>query len=214
VSDVHQQQTDPMSLLRQLFGPSKEEIWRQLCTQTGADYVEGGLWRGDKVQARVKEWIVTLDCYSVHSGKSHHHYTRIRAPFVNADGFRFLVYRAGIFTEIGKFMGMQDVEVGFADFDRDFVIRGTDESRLRQLFANEKVRTLLHEQPDVRFEVIDDEGWFGADFPEGVDELRFQVYGIIKDISRLKQLFELFAVTLDQLCAMGSAYQMTPKITL
>ena len=73
---------------------------------------------------------------------------------------------------------------------------------------------LLQSQRDVRFEVVDDEGWFGADFPEGTDELRFQASGIINEISRLKQLFELFAVTLDQLCAMGSAYLNSPEIEL
>jgi hypothetical protein len=203
-----------MSILRELFGPSKEEIWRQLSAEIGAKFVEGGFLRGAKVQARVKQWNVTLDIYTVSTGRSTHHYTRLRAPFVNADGFRFQIYRAGIFSDLGKRLGMRDIEIGYPDFDRDFVIKGNDEQRLRQLFSYEKIRTLLQEQPDVRFEVVDDEGWFGADFPQGVDELRFQVSGIIKDLHLLKQLFELFAVTLDQLCMMGSAYLSEPNVEL
>jgi len=203
-----------MSILRELFGPSKEEIWRQLSAEIGAKFVEGGLLRGAKVQARVKQWTVTLDIYTISTGRSTHHYTRLRAPFVNADGFRFQIYRAGIFSDLGKRLGMRDIEIGYPDFDRDFVIKGNDEQRLRRLFSYEKIRTLLQEQPDVRFEVVDDEGWFGADFPQGVDELRFQVSGIIKDLHLLKQLFELFAVTLDQLCMMGSAYLSEPNIEL
>ncbi|MGA2263021.1 MAG: DUF3137 domain-containing protein [Acidobacteriota bacterium] len=203
-----------MSILRELFGPSKDEIWRQLCSEIGASFVDGGFWHAKKVQARVKQWTVTLDIHTVSSGRSHQHFTRIRAPFVNADGFRFLVHRAGIFSELGKHLGMQDVEVGFPDFDRDFIIKGTDESHLRRFFASEKLRSLLQAQPSVRFEVLDDEGWFRADFPEGVDELRFQVRGVIKDTDRLKQLFELFAVSLDQLCSMGSAYQNRPDVEL
>ncbi len=31
-----------MGLLRELFGPSKEEVWRELCARTGASYVSGG----------------------------------------------------------------------------------------------------------------------------------------------------------------------------
>jgi hypothetical protein len=203
-----------MSILRELFGPSKEEIWRQLSAEIGAKFVEGGFLRGAKVQARVKQWTVTLDIYTVSTGRSTHHYTRLRAPFVNADGFRFQIYRAGIFSDLGKRLGMRDIEVGHSDFDRDFVIKGNDEQRLLQLFSYEKIRTLLQEQPDVRFEVVDDEGWFGADFPQGVDELRFRVSGIIKDLHLLKQLFELFAVTLDQLCMMGSAYLSEPSVEL
>ena len=43
------------------------------------------------------------------------------------------------------------------------------------------------------------------------DELHFHVGGIIKDVARLKLLFELFAETLDQLCMIGSAYAEAPK---
>ncbi len=203
-----------MSILRDLFGPSKDEIWRQLCAEIGANFVDGGFWRGNKVQAHVKQWTVTLDIYTVSSGRSHQQFTRMRAPYVNADGFRFLVYRCGVFTDLGKLLGMQDVEVGFPDFDRDFVIKGNDEARLRQFFSYEKIRSLLHAQADVRFEVVDDEGFFGAEFPKGVDELRLQARGVIKDMIRLKQFFELFAVTLDQLCMMGSAYLNDPDVVL
>jgi len=64
-----------MGFLRQLFGPSKEEVWRQLCQEIGADFVEGGFWRGDKVVAKVKEWTLTLDTYTVSTGKSSTTYT-------------------------------------------------------------------------------------------------------------------------------------------
>jgi hypothetical protein len=203
-----------MAILRAMFGPSKEEIWRLLSAEIGAEYVDGGFWHGDRVQARHKDWTVTLDIYTISTGQAHIQYTRLRAPYVNADGFRFRVYRAGFFSELGKRLGMQDVEIGREEFDRDFVIKGNDKARLNWFFANEKIRALLQAQPEVQFEVVDDEGWFGADFPQGVDELRFQVRGVIKDVDRLKQLFELFAVTLDELCAMGSAYLNRPEVEL
>jgi hypothetical protein len=28
------------------FGPSKDEVWRQLSQEIGAEYIEGGLWKG------------------------------------------------------------------------------------------------------------------------------------------------------------------------
>jgi len=34
--------TNNMSLLRQLFGPSKKEIWRQLSEKINATFVDGG----------------------------------------------------------------------------------------------------------------------------------------------------------------------------
>ena len=42
----------------------------------------------------------------------------------------------------------------------------------------------------------------------------FQVVGVIKDVERLKALFDLFAAVLDQLCRIGSAYKQEPGVTL
>jgi hypothetical protein len=203
-----------MSVFRKLFGPSREEIWRQLSAETGARYVDGGFWKGDKVQAAHGEWTVTLDTYAVHAGNTTIVYTRLRAPFVNTDGFRFTIYRRGFFSGIAKIFGMQDVEIGDEEFDRDFIVKGNDEGKLRALLSNEKLRKLIAAQPQISFSVKDDEGYFGTSFPEDTDELHFLVTGVIKDLDRLKQLYELFAETLDQLCRIGSAYERDPGVAL
>ncbi len=203
-----------MSLLREIFGPSKKEIWEQLSNEIEADIVNSGLWKGDKVVARVKEWTITLDTYTVSTGKTHITYTRMRAPYVNKDGFRFKIYRKGLFSGLGKLFGMEDIEVGFPGFDEEFIIKGNNKQKLIELFSNSKIRELIELQPQISFEVKDDEGWFGKEFPYGVDELYFQVTGVIKDVERLKTLYYLFAEVLGQLCMIGSAYEKNPHIEL
>jgi hypothetical protein len=91
-------------------------------------------------------------------------------------------------------------------FDKAFVIKGTDEAKVRALLADPEVRRLFEAQPQVHIEVKDDRGWFSKRFPEGVDELCFTAIGVIRDIDQLKELFELFAAILHQLCHIGSAY--------
>jgi hypothetical protein len=202
-----------MSFLRQLFGPSRDEIWSQLAAEIGARH-EQNFWTGNKVQIDYGEWTITLDSFAVSTGKSTHHYTRFRAPYVNPDGFRFGIYRKHIFTGLAKWLGMQDVETGHKEFDEAFVVQGNDEKKVRALFANEGIRNLITAQPSIAFCVRGDQGWFSRIFPEGVDELHFQVGGIIKDVERLKELFALFGLVLDQLCEMGSAYQTSPGVKL
>jgi len=140
----------------------------------------------------------------------------MRAPYVNPDGFQFNIYRRGIFSNIGKWLGMQDVTVGYPQFDEDFIIKGNDEAKLRRLFASAKIRELITAQPDINFSVRDDDNkfWSGRNFPPGVDELYFQVTGVIKDVDRLKLLYDLFSETLDELCRMGSAYEKDPGVKL
>src|SRR6516165_2925790 len=197
------------------FGPSKDEVWRQLGEDIGAEVVQGGFWKGgSKVQAHVGPWTVTLDTYTVSSGHSHYTFTRLRAPYVNPEGFRFTIYRKGFFSDLGKLLGMQDIEVGDPEFDEAFVIKGNDEETVRDLFANPKIRQVIQAQPRIRLEVKDSEGWFGPRFPEGVDELHFEVLGVIKDVEGLKALFDLLATVLDQLCRIGSAHRMSPDVAL
>ena len=203
-----------MSTWRKLFGPSREEIWRQLSTEIKARYVEGGFGHADKVEAAHGEWTVTLDTYAVSTGKTVILYTRLRAPYVNPDGFRFTIHRKGAFSEFAKWLGAQDIAIGHEPFDSEFIVKGTDEEKLRQLLADDKLRGLIAAQPQLHLTVKDDEGWFGPKFPDGVDELYYAVPTVIKDVERLKGLYALFAETLDQLTRMGSAYEQPPDVTL
>jgi hypothetical protein len=196
------------------FSPSKDDVWRQLSQEIGAEFTAGGLWKGDKVVAHVGPWTITLDTYTVNTQHSHITYTRMRAPYINPEGFRFTIYRKGFFSELGKMLGMQDIEIGDPIFDEAFIIKGNNEARVQNLFADVRLRELIQLQPAIHLAVNDREGWFGPKFPENVDELFFQVVGVIKDVPRLKALFDLFAAVLDQLCRIGSAYKREPGITL
>ena len=196
------------------FGSRKDEVWRQLSQEIGAEFIEGGFWKRNKVQAKVGPWTVTLDKYTATTGETHVTYTRMRAPYVNPEGFRFTIYRKGILSELCKFFGMQDIEVGDPEFDEAFIIKGTDETRVQNLFADAKLRELIRAQPKLQLKVKDSEGWFGPAFPDNVDELYFQVIGVIDDVVRLKSLFDLFAAVLEQLCRIGSAYKQEPGVRL
>ncbi|MEG0774080.1 DUF3137 domain-containing protein [Clostridium sp.] len=197
-----------------LFGPSKKEIWQQLAGEIQADYVNKGFWSGDRVEAHIDNWIVVLDTYTVSTGKSSITYTRMRAPFVNLNNFYFKIYRSGIFTGLGKILGMEDINIGYEEFDEDFVIKSNSEEKVMQLFSNKSIRDLIQEQPQISLEIKDDEGFFNTRFPEGIDELYFQVTGVIKDIDRLKELYELFALVLKELCNMGLASVEEPGVVL
>ena len=76
------------------------------------------------------------------------------------------------------------------------------------------MKQLIDAQPRISLEIKDDEGLFGARFPEGVDELVFLSIGVIKDVEQLKQLFELFARLLERLVRVDSAYEDDPGVRL
>jgi len=222
-----------MNLLKRVFGPGRNEVWKQLSDEIGAEFIKGGFFKGCKVEARIKNWNITLDTYTVSNGKTSVTYTRMRAPFINRDGFRFTIYHKSLFSAVGKFLGMQDIEVGgpkfesleplfglpsYVDhqiiesgepeFDRDFIIKSNNEPKVRALFKQLKIRELIQSQPSIQLQVKGSGGKLKGDQNKRVDELYFQVTGVIKDLGRLKRLFELYEEVLEELSALGSASEV------
>jgi hypothetical protein len=208
-----------MGFLRSMFGPSQSEIWEQLAAQVGGSFQAGGFFGRARVETRVGEWTLTLDTYTSESSNangtsSSYTYTRLRAPYVNADGFRFTVYQAGFFTGLGKLFGMQDLEIGDPAFDEAYVLKGNDEEKVRRFFLDDTLKRMIYGQSKIHMSVKDDEGWFRKTFPDNVDELYFERAGVMKDLAELSGLFDLFSYSLCRLCQMGSAYEKDPGIVL
>ena len=70
-------------------------------------------------------------------------------------------------------------------FDENFIIKGNNQEKVKLLLSDKNLKKLVEKQPDIYIEIRDDEGSFGAQFPEGVDELYFQCYGVMKDAELL-----------------------------
>ena len=203
-----------MKKRRGIFGPSKDEIWSQIATDIDGEYIDGGFWKKDTLIYKHGEWQILLDTYTVSTSHSTQTYTRMRAPFINKDGLYFKISREGFFSSIGKFFGMQDIEIGDPFFDDKFIIKGNNPEKIKLLLAELKIKELCQQQPRIYFTIKDDEGWFGTDFPEGVDELYFSCVGVIKETALLKSLFGLFCITLQRLVQIDSAYEDDPQIQL
>lgn len=203
-----------MGKLRDWFGPSRAEVWHDLSRRIGGSYTKA-TWRAtDRVTVEHGPWTVTLDTYTMSAGHSHVPFTRFRAPFVESEGFRLKIYRSTVFSAIGKWFGMQDVAVGSLQFDADFVVKTNDERKARAFCRSDDLRRRLSAQKSVTLSIEDHEGWFGPKFPADTDELRLVVAGHLKDIERLRALFELFGTALDQLVAIGAAEDTAPSMKL
>jgi hypothetical protein len=202
-----------MSFLQELFGPSRDAVWAQLAAEVGGRFDAGSWFVGSKVQVDAGPWTVTLDTFTRSSGKHSTTFTRLRAPYANSRGFRFSVAPENFLSGVGRFFGMQDIEIGDDWFDKAWVVQGADESRVKEFLRDPEIRKLLAAAGPVSFEVQDDRGWFGERFPEGVDELVLTTRGVVKDLARLKVFFALFAATLDRLVELGQADRRDPGVS-
>ena len=197
-----------------LFGSSKKEVWKQLSEEINANYIESGQFKGSRIEYIHNNWTIYLDTYTVSTGKSSITYTRMRVPFINLKKFHFKVYRRGIVSNIGKALGMQDIEIGYDYFDNDYIIKGNDEVLLRRFFQNHKIRDLIERQSKMVLEIKDNEGKFGPKFNDNESELSFIVVGVIKDKDRLKSLFDLFVKVINEFELMGITLNQTSEVKL
>ena len=178
------------------------EPWRQFCSEIGAELVREKSFFNDscKVVAKSRDWAIMFDALILTSS-SYFPYmeTRVKASFVSKDGFRFKIYQSGLFSETRKLLGMQDIETGHPMFDLSFVIESNDKSKVRELFADTKIRQLIQVQPSIELGIK-------TSSSKGMDELYFlEENNIIRDVKQLKALYELFAEILNKLHHMGSA---------
>jgi len=187
-----------------IFGPSKREVWEQLCRETQSLYVKGGFIKNAKVEYKHRLWLVVLDEYTVSTGKSSATYTRIRTPYMPKEHFQFQISRENVFSGIAKAFGAQDIETGDGEFDKAYIVKSDDDWQVRRLLDDEALRAQLMAQK--AFSLHNKPQGFLAPvkLPAGAGQLEFQIGGTIRDVERLKGLFTIFALVLDGLCKMDA----------
>ncbi len=201
-------------MLHSLFGPSKDEIWKQIAKDIGGEFIDGGFWGKDELRYDHGQWELLLDTFTRSHGKTSSRYTRMRVPFLNKDELKFHIYREGFFSGIGKFFGMQDLQIRDSRFNERFIIQGNNKKKIEDLLSDYKLKMLFEMVPDVSIKIEADSGWLGKKYPAGVDVLYFERRGILKDKETLKLLFQLFTTVLDRLVHIDSAYEDDPKLKL
>jgi len=123
--------------------------------------------------------------------------TIFSAHFANPSGFRFALHEEGFFDDLGKFFGMQDVEIGYPDFDERIIVKTNDPARIRTLLSDGEVRQVLLSLQDFSFEIVLPEE--NSDQEESTLELIIE--DGITDAGRLREIYRMFFGVLSMVAA-------------
>jgi len=168
--------------------------------------------RVKQVRFALDPFELVLDTYTVSNGQSSQTYTRGRLLFPLRDEFRFRMYRRSVFSGIGKFFGMQDLEVGLPALDRDFIIKADSPGRIQALLIRGAVNRALLTLRAGTFET--------RKFRKrGIDtttvrELVYSTAGVLRDGAKLDALVDLFADAAPHLVKAGTAWAAPVAIAL
>ena len=194
------------------FQQGRRKAWQQLCDETGAKFA-GGFWRNYPVEMKFQNWKILLDTYVTHYRYHSNTFTRMRAPFLSKEKYQFRVYNENFFTKVTKFLGAQDIEIGDSSFDDCFMIKSNNAKYTIELLSNNRIKELICSISTIDLKIVHGDSFQGEGLPMEVDALYFSVNGEIRDVEKLKKLFELFGEVLISLVEMGIIEDLEPKVS-
>lgn len=196
------------------MGIKTKEAWENFANQYGAEFINGGLLKGIRVEYTYKNWPFYLDTFTVSTGKSSSTYTRVRGLFVGTSDFYFKLSRKTVFSKIAKALGKAYVDTGDTTFDEEFIIKSNDYYKAKELFSFKKLREHILNIKKVRLSIKNNEGKYGHNYQQMGKELYFYDGGIVKDTELLTKWFDLFKVTLDRMQSLDFAESRRSKVKL
>jgi hypothetical protein len=168
-------------------GNNEEEVWNQINEQfiQNPDPLEylAVIEQGDR------KVILDVDIDLGGGFESGYETTTFTAPLHHEPLFRFAIHEEHFTDEIGKFFGMQDVKIGYEEFDKELIIKTNDEARVKQIFADASVRAVFQNLKNFTFGITHHR-------PEQTDQrepyLELNIETGITDVNELRKLYKAF----------------------
>lgn len=132
-------------------GNSVEEIWQELDDQVNNSSDPFDIDLLIELEGRTIEIMVEIDLGG--GFESGYEFTVIKSQLNSNPDFRFAIHQEHFIDEIGKFFGMQDVVLGYKEFDEKFIVKTDDKAKTRKLFSSADIRQFLNKQEDFTFGV-------------------------------------------------------------
>jgi hypothetical protein len=146
-------------------------------------------------------WILVYTLDPGKKGKQGH--TTVETNYVGSSNFQFSIHPQKQLSALSKLFGMQDIVIGNKEFDLHFVVKGNDVSRVRDIFAHERICALVIDEPTVEISVRPDstDSKPATRILAGEQHvLSLKIPGIVDDFERLKNLYNLAEILLVCLC--------------
>ncbi len=187
----------------ELRKPDSDTVWAALGNELGGEIIPGK--RGNVKQVRFPwdVWTIVLDTYTASRGNHSATYTRASTVFRSRDDFRFRVYRRTPFSGIGRMFGVQDLEIGMPDLDRDYVVQSNSPGRIQSLLFLRDVARPLETLRAGRLETRNLRRR-GIRDPK-LRELVYLIPGVIREGDRLRMMVQLMGAVMDHLVRIGAA---------
>ena len=195
---------------RRSRGSSLRGVLEAVAGRLGGLVVEGvGFGSRDRALLAHEGWTIILDHEFSAASKSD--WTRVRCAVAATSDLRCSIQRRSVLiSDIARFFGAQDIEVGEEAFDRDFVLKGTEPEGVRRLLGDERLRRLIASEASIRLGVREPSEPVRSGPAAKPAEIRLDAPGDIREVPHLIALVEIVAAMLDGLRRIGAITDAPP----
>ncbi len=120
-------------------------------------------------------------------------FTSLKTSLSSKNQFRFAMHDEGMMDRVGKIFGLEDVEIGYKEFDKQLIIKTNDAPRVKQLFKDLSTRKVFQGLKDFSLQITEDE-----EKKNGV-LLELMIDRAVIDHKEVVKLYEAYVEVLDQL---------------
>jgi hypothetical protein len=175
-----------MQAERHITGHNEDQVWAQVVRDLSQD-PELLQYRAI-IEQQSKTILLDIDIDLGGGFEGGFATTILSARFPNRSGFRFALHEEGFLDDVGKFFGMQDVEIGYPDFDDRILVKTNDAARVRTMLTDDLTRQVLLSLQDFTFEIV-----LPDTDPDTEDStLELIIEEGITDPVRLRQIYRVF----------------------
>ena len=111
------------------------QTFRRVAERFGGSAREGGLTARPSIRFIHQGAHVLVDIYST-GGKNKRYYTQFHISYPDR-ALRCEIRPEGFINQIGKFFGMEDIQIGSPSFDPQYLISGNNQKTIRELLTFE-----------------------------------------------------------------------------
>jgi hypothetical protein len=191
-----------------------KSVWMDIADELKGEFVDGTSVVTAKLPIEAKPWQVTMQMHSNALGKASET-TVIAVPYLARDPFKFALRSSSTAEEMAKVLGLQDIVIGNSEFDKAFIIQGTNPQQVKEFFGNAQLRDKILSQKSINLSIVDhNHKHFGIKPPVGHNVLLFVEKGAINSFERLTSLHELMIQSLERLCHIEAASEDKPHYVL
>jgi hypothetical protein len=206
-----------MSFFTDLFHAQTKKNWQNLANQIGGDFIEGGFLGKDSIELSYRATKIILDTHTIH-GEHPTTYTRIFCPFISKNYWDFYVKQKNFLTKLGKYIGIDDVQIGENELDDKLYFTSENHEKLIHFFNSNQIKNIYLKINDMfenwlNISISNDSSVFSfRKRPPNQFHIQFKQLGIENDTNKMLLLFDLCKLTLDRLIEIGEAEDIDPNI--